>query len=46
MFKVVAKMKDGTVERWDGVSSSMLRSIRAIYDRPDVFKVSVMAMDG
>jgi hypothetical protein len=46
MFKVIAKMKDGTVERWEYVTASMLRNIRATYDRPDVFKVSVMAMDG
>jgi hypothetical protein len=44
MFKVIVKMKDGTTERWEHVSASMLRSIRAMYDRPEVFKLSVITV--
>jgi hypothetical protein len=42
MFNFIAKMWDGTVERWECVPASMLKNLQAIYDRPDVFKVSIM----
>ncbi len=42
MFKIVVKMQDGTVERWEHVSASMIRSIRAMYEGAAVFKFSVM----
>lgn len=43
MFKIVVKMTDGTVERWDHVTANMIRSIRNMYQGADVFKFSVMA---
>jgi hypothetical protein len=42
MFKIIVKMQDGSVERWEHVSASMIRSIRAMYESADVFKFSIM----
>lgn len=44
MFNFVAKMWDGSVERWERIPASMLKNLRAIYDRPDVFRVSVVQL--
>ena len=44
MFNFIAKMWDGTAERWEGVPASMLKNLYATYDRPDVFRVSVVAL--
>lgn len=46
MFNFIAKMWDGTVERWEYVPASMLKNLHAIYDRPDVFTVRVMTLKG
>jgi hypothetical protein len=46
MFKIIVKMQDGTVERWEKVPASMLKNLYATYDRPDVFRVSVVALKG
>lgn len=45
MFKIVVKLMDGTVERWEHVSASMIQSIRSMYEGVDVFKFSVMRVD-
>jgi hypothetical protein len=44
MFNFIAKMWDGTVERWEKVPGSMLKNLYATYDRADVFKVSVVEL--
>jgi len=44
MFTFIAKMWDGTVERWEYVPAAMLNNLYAIYDRPDLFRVSVVAL--
>jgi hypothetical protein len=44
MFNFIAKMWDGTVERWEGVPACMLKNLYATYDRADVFKVSVVEL--
>lgn len=46
MFNFIAKMWDGSVERWEQIPASMLKNLRAIYDRPDVFRVSVVVLEG
>jgi len=45
MFNFIAKMWDGSVERWEGIPAAMLAVLHAAYDRPDVFKISVVALE-
>lgn len=42
MFKIVVKLADGSVERWDHVTAMMISSIRNMYTGTEVFKFSVM----
>jgi hypothetical protein len=42
MFKIVVKLADGSVERWEQVTAKMVSSIRNMYNGADVFKFSVM----
>jgi hypothetical protein len=45
MFKLIAKLMDGTVERWEGVDAPTVYAIqKQLHQRDDVFRISIMLM--
>lgn len=46
MFNFIAKMWDGSVERWESVPASKLQCLQETYNRPDVFRVSIVQLKG
>jgi hypothetical protein len=46
MFKLIAKMMDGTVERWEGIDAPTVYAVqKQLYQRDDVFRISIMLMN-
>jgi hypothetical protein len=45
MFKVIAKLMDGSVERWEGIDAPTVYAVqKQLHSRDDVFRISVMLM--
>jgi hypothetical protein len=46
MFKLIAKMLDGTVERWEGIDAPTVYAVqKQLHQRDDVFRISIMLMN-
>jgi hypothetical protein len=46
MFKLIAKMMDGTVERWEGIDAPTVYAVqKQLHQRDDVFRISIMLME-
>jgi hypothetical protein len=46
MFKLIAKMLDGTVERWEGIDAPTVYAVqKQLHQRDDVFRISIMLME-